>query len=62
MKNVRKSLPYGVRESNGIFMKKNSDLFIDRDMRPCDLRMIANYIELKSGKPRFQLVPPSLRY
>jgi hypothetical protein len=43
-------LPTGVHEVCGIFTKENSDLFIDRDMTPNALRMIANYIERNENK------------
>lgn len=38
-------LPEGVDGTGGIYTKDNSDLFIERDMSPEDLRMIADHIE-----------------
>jgi hypothetical protein len=39
------SLPAGVSCACGIYTKTNSDLFIDRDMKPDDLRAIASHVE-----------------
>ena len=38
-------LPSKVICGFGLYTKENSDLFIDRDMSPDDLKMIANHIK-----------------